>query len=121
MVEKTVIVEKAVVQEKIVVEEKTVYVDRSPASSKSSTSRPEPKFKAGQAVHQWWAPWMAGATKMRVSVGKKGRPAWYSASVVVPLNGQRQPTGASSSHLGRTRSSDGTHRLTGVHCAPSGH
>ena len=71
MVEKTVIVEKIVVQEKIVVEEKTVYVDRSPAFSKSSTSRPEPKFKAGQAVRQWWAPWMAGATKMRESIGKK--------------------------------------------------
>ena len=84
VVEKTVIVEKVGVQEKIVVEEKIVYVDRSPASSKSSTSRPEPKFKAGQAVHRWWAPWMAGATTSRESIGKKGRPAWYSASVMLP-------------------------------------
>ena len=83
VVEKTVIVEKIVVQENIVVEEKTVYVDRSPASSKSSTSRPEPKSKASQAVHQRWAPWMVAATKMRESIGKKGRPAWYSASVLV--------------------------------------
>ena len=83
VVEKTVIVEKIVVQEKIVVEEETVYVDRSPASSTSSTSRPVPKFNAGQAVHQWWAPWMVAATKMRESIGKKGRPAWYSASVLV--------------------------------------
>ena len=83
VVEKTVIVEKVVVQEKIVVEEEIAYVDRSPASSKSSTSRPVPKLNAGQAVHQWWAPWMVAATKMRESIGKKGRPAWYSASVLV--------------------------------------
>ena len=84
MVEKTVIVEKIVVQEKIVVEEKIVYADRSPASSKSSTCRPEPKFKSGQSVNQRWAPWMAGATTTRESIGKTGRPAWYSACVTLP-------------------------------------
>ena len=84
VVEQTVIVEKVIVQEKVVVQEKIVYVDRTPASANSHTNRPEPKFQAGQSVHQWWATWMPGAKVALGSIGKKGRPAWYSACVMHP-------------------------------------
>ncbi len=32
---------------------------------------PEPKFKAGQPVHHWWATWMAGAAVAPPGVGDK--------------------------------------------------
>ena len=44
--------------------------------------RPEPLFKGGQSIHQWWASWMSGAYETPAGIkGKHGRPAWYSASV----------------------------------------
>ena len=44
--------------------------------------RPEPLFKGGQSIHQWWATWMSGAYETPAGIkGKTGRPAWYSASV----------------------------------------
>ena len=77
--------EKIVVKDKLVVKEKIVYVDRTPASSTSNTNRPESKFQGGQSVHQRWATWMPGAKTTRESIGKKGRLAWYSASVMHAL------------------------------------
>ena len=55
------------VEEKIVVEQRIVYI--------------EPKFAAGQSVHQWWAGWMAGATELPKGIKGKSRPAWFSSSV----------------------------------------
>ena len=44
--------------------------------------RPQPLFRGGQSVHQWWATWMSGAYETPAGIkGKHGRPAWYSASV----------------------------------------
>ena len=75
--EKIVVQEKVVVEEKIVVQEKIVqvYVEKDAAAS-------EPKFLAGQSVHQWWAPWMAGAKETPAGIKQKSRPAWFSSSVV---------------------------------------
>ena len=68
--------EKIVVQEKIVIEEKIVevYVEKDAAPS-------GPRFRAGQSVHQWWAPWMDGAKEAPSRIKKKTRPAWFSSSV----------------------------------------
>ena len=68
--------QKIVVQEKIVFEERIVYVEK-------ADSRPEPKFSAGQAVHQWWAPWMANAAQPPIGIKAKSRPSWFSSSVFV--------------------------------------
>ena len=70
------IVETIVQKEKIVVEEKIVYVEM-------ADSRPEPKFRAGQGVHQWWAPWMPNAAQPPAGLKAKSRPAWFSSSVFV--------------------------------------
>ena len=42
---------------------------------------PEPKFKCGQIVLQWWSGWMKIAEETPASYNKKSRPAWYSAKV----------------------------------------
>ena len=70
------IVEKIVHKDKIVVEEKIVYVEM-------ADSRPEPKFRAGQGVHQWWAHWMPNAAQPPAGLKAKSRPAWFSSSVFV--------------------------------------
>ena len=70
------VVEKEKIVEKIVVEEKIVYVEM-------ADSRPEPKFRAGQGVHQWWAPWMPNAAQPPAGIKAKSRPAWFSSSVFV--------------------------------------
>lgn len=46
---------------------------------------PDPKFKNGQSVLQWWAQWMKSAKEPPKKYGgKKGfaRPAWYSGDVL---------------------------------------
>ena len=42
---------------------------------------PEPKFKHGQSVLQWWSPWMKTAEETPTSFNGKNRPAWFSAEV----------------------------------------
>ena len=73
-----VVKEVHVVQKVEVVKKVFVEVDVLPQGE----PRPEPLFRGGQSVHQWWASWMSGAyeTPARIK-GKHGRPAWYSASV----------------------------------------
>ena len=79
-VEKIVVAKELV--EVLVEVEKVVLVDRhGPAAGPSTGPRPEPQFKAGQSVHQWWASWMPGAAEPPSSLKKGGRPAWYSSSV----------------------------------------
>ena len=63
----------------VVVEKVVTQIVEVPA-----TAEGEPQFKAGQAVHQWWARWMPGAETVPQSIGGKGRPAWYSSSVINP-------------------------------------
>ena len=78
VVEVEVVKEVHVVQ-KVEVEKKVyVEVDVLPKGG----PRPQPLFRGGQSVHQWWASWMSGAYETPVGIkGKTGRPAWYSASV----------------------------------------
>ena len=45
-------------------------------------ARPEPAFQMGQSVHHFWASWMHGAKVPRQTNKKKGRPAWYSTTIV---------------------------------------
>ena len=42
---------------------------------------PPAAFKCGQAVLQWWAPWMKDAEETPASYNKKNRPWWFSAEV----------------------------------------
>ena len=67
-------VEKIVYQEQIVVEERIVYVEKDAAAS-------TPAFAGGQAVHQFWAGWMEGATKSLTGIKGAARPAWFSSLV----------------------------------------
>ena len=51
---------------------------------KDKTERPpEPKFKNGQSVLQWWADWMKSVKEPPERYGKKGfkRPWWFSGEV----------------------------------------
>ena len=73
-----VVKEVHVVQKVEVVKKVFVEVDVLPKGE----PRPEPLFRGGQSVHQWWATWMSGAYETPTGIkGKTGRPAWYSASV----------------------------------------
>jgi hypothetical protein len=73
-----VVKEVHVVQKVEVVKKVFVEVDVLPKGE----PRPEPLFRGGQSVHQWWATWMSGAYETPAGIkGKTGRPAWYSASV----------------------------------------
>ena len=73
-----VVKEVHVVQKVEVVKKVYVEVDVLPKGE----PRPEPLFRGGQSVHQWWASWMSGAYETPAGIkGKHGRPAWYSASV----------------------------------------
>jgi hypothetical protein len=73
-----VVKEVHVVQKVEVVKKVFVEVDVLPKGE----PRPEPLFRGGQSVHQWWATWMSGAYETPAGIkGKHGRPAWYSASV----------------------------------------
>ena len=76
IVKEVVIQETVVVQEKIVAQEKIVkvYVEKDAATS-------DPRFLAGQSVHKWWAPWMAGAKETPTGIKGKSRPAWFSSVV----------------------------------------
>ena len=76
IVKEVVIQETVVVQEKIVAQEKIVkvYVEKDAAAS-------DPRFLAGQSVHKWWAPWMAGAKVTPTGIKGKSRPAWFSCVV----------------------------------------
>ena len=42
---------------------------------------PAQRFKNGQSVLQWWAPWMKNAQETPATYNKKNRPAWFSAEV----------------------------------------
>ena len=42
---------------------------------------PRPRFRGGQSVLQWWAPWMKKAETTPQHYNKKSRPAWFSAEV----------------------------------------
>ena len=42
---------------------------------------PDPKFKCGQSVLQWWAGWMKSAEETPQTYKKKLRLAWFSAEV----------------------------------------
>ena len=73
-----VVKEVHVVQKVEVVKKVYVEVDVLPKGE----PRPEPLFRGGQSVHQWWASWMSGAYETPPGIkGKTGRPAWSSASV----------------------------------------
>ena len=48
---------------------------------KAGCAIPEPKFKTGQSVLQWWAGWMKSASETPPTYNKKLRPAWFSAEV----------------------------------------
>ena len=77
-VEVEVFKEVKVIEKVVVVQKVFVEVDVLPDGIK----RPEPLFKGGQSVHQWWASWMSGAYETPAGIkGKHGRPAWYNASV----------------------------------------
>ena len=69
VVEKIVYVEAAVVEV-----EKIVYVEK-------DAGRPKPLYNGGQAVHQWWAHWMGGATERPEGIKGKTRPAWFNSQV----------------------------------------
>ena len=57
--------------------DRVVYVEVLPEGAE----KPKPLFRAGQAVHQWWAHWMAGAFDLPAGIKQKQRGAWYRASV----------------------------------------
>ena len=79
---KEVVVEIEVVKEVKVIEKvvQKVYVEVDVLPK--GKPRPEPLFRGGQSIHQWWASWMSGAYETPAGIkGKLGRPAWYSASV----------------------------------------
>ena len=47
-----------------------------------SVALPDPKFKCGQSVLQWWVAWMKSAEETpRTYNNKMNRPAWFSAEV----------------------------------------
>ena len=45
---------------------------------------PPPKFKAGQAIHYYWAGWMDGATEVPLGIKKGQRGKWYVAEICNP-------------------------------------
>ena len=60
--------------------EKRIYVEVDVLPD--GIEKPEPLYKGGQSIHQWWATWMSGSYETPLGIkGKTGRPAWYSASV----------------------------------------
>ena len=76
MVEVEVVKEVKVIEK--VVQKVYVEVDVLPKGK----PRPEPLFRGGQSIHQWWASWMSGAYETPAGIkGKHGRPAWCGASV----------------------------------------
>ena len=79
VVQEVVVFKEVKVIEKVVVEKRIyVEVDVLPKGD----PRPQPLFRGGQSVHQWWATWMSGSYETPLGIkGKTGRPAWYSASV----------------------------------------
>ena len=67
---KEVVVEVEVIEK--VVQKVYVEVDVLPKGK----PRPEPLFRGGQSIHQWWASWMSGAYETPAGIkGKHGRPA----------------------------------------------
>ena len=46
-------------------------------------SIPDPKFKCGQSVLQWYASWMKSAQQTPRTYNKKSRPVWFSADAFV--------------------------------------
>ena len=43
---------------------------------------PDPKFKCGQSVLQWWASWMKSAQETPKTYNRITRPRWFSAQIV---------------------------------------
>ena len=54
---------------------------RCAAAGARANARPPAKYQIGQGVHHFWASWMKNATTMPTQLKKKGRPAWYRATV----------------------------------------
>ena len=52
------------------------------AAAASPTHRFEPKFRAGQSVHHWWAPWFETAEEPPKLLNKRNRPKWYVSEVM---------------------------------------
>ena len=50
-------------------------------ASSDGSRLPNPKFRAGQSVLQWWASWMKSVQETPKNYKKKSRPAWYSAEI----------------------------------------
>ena len=46
---------------------------------------PEPRFRTGQSIFQYWASWMALADDLPANIKKKGRPGWYSGEIIAYL------------------------------------
>ena len=50
-------------------------------ASSDGSRLPNPKFRAGQSVLQWWASWMKSVQETPKNYKKKSRPAWCSAEI----------------------------------------
>ena len=48
----------------------------------SRGSHREPKFRNGESIIQWWAPWMEDATEPPKSYNNKNRPAWFKGELL---------------------------------------
>ena len=47
--------------------------------ARDGSTLPNPKFRSGQSVLQWWASWMKPVQETPKKYNKKNRPAWFSA------------------------------------------
>ena len=52
------------------------------SAAAAATSRPDPKFRAGQSVHHWWGNWFESALEVPRVVNKQSRPKWYVSEVM---------------------------------------
>jgi hypothetical protein len=51
---------------------------------------PGPKFRAGQAVFQWWSKWMKDAKNPPITYNTGNRPKWYSGEILYPWEWRTQ-------------------------------
>jgi hypothetical protein len=70
-------------------------------ASRVKDSRPAPKFRAGQSVHHYWAPWFPGCGPGKnPPIKKKTRGAWFSGEVTTCTGWQEDLEYAGASHTG---------------------
>ena len=58
------------------------------AQTPITASNPPPRFKHGETIIQWWAPWFRDAKELPATYSGNNRPAWFKGEILAVFSWQ---------------------------------